>query len=64
MKLYFIIMDVTQLSTNVVSEEVLAGTEIPGGRRRRKLYLSLHCHHRNDFCVNMGSEETHFNQVK
>ena len=25
------------------------------------IYLSLHCHHRNDFCIKMGSEESHFN---
>ena len=25
------------------------------------LYLSLHCHHQNDFCIKMGSEESHFN---
>ena len=23
------------------------------------IYLSLHCHHQNDFC--MGSDESHFN---
>ena len=25
------------------------------------IYLSLHCHHQNDFCIKMGSEESHFN---
>ena len=25
------------------------------------LYLSLHCHHQNDFCIKMGSDESHFN---
>ena len=25
------------------------------------LYLSLHCHHLNDSCIGMGSEESHFN---
>ena len=23
--------------------------------------LSLHCHHQNDFCIEMGSDESHFN---
>ena len=23
--------------------------------------LSLHCHHQNDFCIKMGSDESHFN---
>ena len=25
------------------------------------LYLSLHCHHKNDSCIKMGSDESHFN---
>ena len=25
------------------------------------LYLSLHCHHQNDFCIKMGSNESQFN---
>ena len=25
------------------------------------MYLSLHCHHRNDSCIKMGSDESHFN---
>ena len=25
------------------------------------IYLSLHCHHQNDFCIKMGSHESHFN---
>ena len=25
------------------------------------MYLSLHCHHQNDFCIKVGSEESHFN---
>ena len=23
--------------------------------------LSLHCHHQNDFCIKVGSNESHFN---
>ena len=26
-----------------------------------KIYLSLHCHHQNDSCIKMGSDESHFN---
>ena len=26
-----------------------------------ELYLSLHCHHQDDFCIQMGSDECHFN---
>ena len=25
------------------------------------IYLSLHCHHQNDSCSKMGSDESHFN---
>ena len=25
------------------------------------MYLSLHCHHQNDFFVKMGSDKSHFN---
>ena len=25
------------------------------------MYLSLHCHHQNDLCIKMGSDESHFN---
>ena len=29
--------------------------------KREIIYLSLHCHHQNDFCVKMGSDDSHFN---
>ena len=25
------------------------------------IYISLHCHHQNDSCIKMGSDESHFN---
>ena len=25
------------------------------------IYLSLQCHHQNDCCIKMGSDESHFN---
>ena len=28
---------------------------------REIIYLSLHCHHQNDSCIMMGSDESHFN---
>ena len=37
------------------------GTEIPGGGGKERgagggeLYLTLHCHHQNDFCSTTGS---------
>ena len=26
-----------------------------------ELYLTMYCHHRNDYCIKMGSDERHFN---
>ena len=45
---------------------VLVGGTVGGGGgggagEGRKLYLTLHCHHQNDFCIKMGSDESHFN---
>ena len=32
-----------------------------GGGEREIIYLSLHCHHQNDSCIKMDSDESHFN---
>ena len=29
--------------------------------KREITHLSLHCHHQNDFCIKVGSDESHFN---
>ena len=29
--------------------------------KREIIYLSLHCHRQIDFCIKMGSDESHFN---
>ena len=26
--------------------------------KREIIYLSVHCHHQNDFCIKMGSDES------
>ena len=31
-----------------------------GGGEREIIYLSLHSHHQNDFCIKMGSDESRF----
>ena len=36
------------LTPSCLREEVLARTEIPGGGERGRLYILLHCRHRND----------------
>ena len=32
-----------------------------GGWGGEIIYLSLHCHHLNGFCIKVGSDESHFN---
>ena len=29
--------------------------------KKEIIYLSLYCHHQNDSCIKMGSDESHFN---
>ena len=29
--------------------------------KREIIYLSLYCHHQNDSCIKIGSDESHFN---
>ena len=37
------------------------GRGFGSGGKREIIYLSLHCHHQNDSCIKMGSDESHFN---
>ena len=39
---------------------MLEGTDILVDLRRGGLYLTLHCHHQNDFCIKMGSDDRRF----
>ena len=32
-----------------------------GGGKREIIYLWLHCHHQNDFCIKVGSDDSYFN---
>ena len=34
------------------------GMEVGGGEI---IYILLHCHHQNDFCIKVGSDGSHFN---
>ena len=36
------------------------GMEGEGGEREI-IYLSLYCHHQNNSCIKMGSDDSHFN---
>ena len=37
------------------------GDEVWRWGKREIIYLSLYCHHQNDTCIKMGSDESHFN---
>ena len=37
------------------------GMEVGGEMEMDIIYLSLHCHHQNDSCIKVGSDESHFN---
>ena len=39
----------------------VGGEEVWRWGRREIIYLSLHCHHQNDFFIKVGSDESHFN---
>ena len=32
-----------------------------GGGKREIMYISLHCHHQNDSCIKVGSDESRIN---
>ena len=34
---------------------------VGGGGGGEIIYLTLHCYHQNDFCIKVGSDESHFN---
>ena len=35
--------------------------EVGGRGGEEIIHLSLHCHHQNDSCITVGSDESHFN---
>ena len=37
------------------------GEKGAGGRGAEIVYISLHCHHQNDSCIKMESDESYFN---
>ena len=56
------LFDLFNASDEDVPREVPAGTEIPGGggRGRLSLYLTLHCHHHDDFTMKTASDVSCF----
>ena len=37
------------------------GKGVWGGGERKIMYQLLHCHHQNEPCIKIGSDESHFN---
>ena len=37
------------------------GEKRGGEREMEIIYPPLHCHHQNDSCIKVGSDESHFN---
>ena len=46
------------LKTNFLSLSLCLCKEVG---KREIIYLSLHCHHQNNSCIEMGIDESHFN---
>ena len=46
---------------NLIRDGEKGGKEVLRWGEREIMYLSRHCHHQNDFCIKVGSDETHFN---
>ena len=44
----------------LIRDEEKGGNGVWRWGEREIIYLSLHCHHQNDFCIKMGSDESHF----
>ena len=51
-------MSLCQQPHHVVEEPA---ETLVGGGGGEIIYLWLHCHHQNDFCIKVDSDESHFN---
>ena len=48
-------------STEIVGLLGTRGSGVWRWGEKEIIYLSLHCHHQNDYCIKMGSDESHVN---
>ena len=48
-------------TTRLIRDGEKGGKGVWRWGKREIIYLSLHCHHQNDFCIKVGSNESHFN---
>ena len=49
------------IETDLEMCRILAGTQTPRVEERARLHPELHCRHQNNICIQMGSDESHFN---
>ena len=48
-------------TTRLIRDGEKGGEGVWRWGKREITYLSLHCHHQNDSCIKMGSDESRFN---
>ena len=48
-------------TTRLIRDREKGGRGVWRWGEREIIYLSLHCHHQNDSCIKMGSDESRFN---
>ena len=48
-------------TTRLIRDGEKEGKGVRRWGKREIIYLSLHCDHQNDFCIQTGSDESHFN---
>ena len=46
-------------TTRLIRDREKGGEGVWRWRKREMIYLPLHCHHQNDSCIKMGSDESH-----
>ena len=48
------------IAAHLNAEVILAVTKVPGCYESGRLYLTQHCHYLNDSCIEMVSDDSHF----
>ena len=48
-------------TTRLISDGEIEGKGVWRWREKEIIYLTRPCHHQNDSCIKMGSDESHFN---
>ena len=48
-------------TTRLIRDREMGWKGVQRWEKREIIYPSLHCHHQNDSCIKMGSDESHFN---